>query len=41
MRMHCSSVIPDMEVKTAVSYAKHHQCLPAPGGFCMALPTVC
>jgi hypothetical protein len=40
MRMHNSSGSPDVEVKTAVTYAKHYRGLPAPGGFCMALPIV-
>ena len=40
MRMHASSGSPDVEVKTAVTYAKHYRGLPAPGGFCMALPIV-
>ena len=36
MRMHNSSGSPDVEVKTAVTYAKHYRDPPAPGGFCMA-----
>ena len=40
MRMHNSSGSPDVEVKTAVTCAKHYRGLPAPGGFCMALPIV-